>query len=60
MVQYVSNKPSNKNRTKINNGVSLNTNLRGMMTWTICLANRQGNENGSMMLKKKVLIINAQ
>ena len=27
------------------------------MTWMICLAARQGNENGSIMLKKKVLII---
>ena len=47
-----------KNRTKINIGVRLNMNLRGKMTHTICLATRQGNENSSMILKKKMLIIN--
>ena len=45
------------NRAKINIGMKLNMNLRGKMTQTICLASRQGNENSSIMLKKKVLII---
>ena len=58
MVQYISNKPSNKKWAKINIGVRLNMNLRGKMTWTICLATRQENENSSMMLKKMVLIVN--
>ena len=47
-----------KNRAKINTGVRLNTNLRRKMTQSICLATRYGNENSSMLLKKKVLIIN--
>ena len=42
-----------KNWAKINIGVRLNMNLRGKMTWMICLATRQGNENSSMMLKKR-------
>ena len=46
-----------KNRTKINIGVRLTMNLREKMTRMICLATRQGNENSSIMLKKKVLII---
>ena len=46
-----------KSRAKINIGVRLNMNLRGKMTQTICLATRQGNENSSMTLKKKVLAI---
>ena len=50
-----------KNRTKINIGVRLNMNLRGEDDPDmICLATRQRNENSSMMLKKKVLIINTQ
>ena len=43
-----------KNRAKINIGMSLNMNLRVKITQIICLATRQGNENSSMMLKKKV------
>ena len=58
MVQYISNKSSNKNRTKINIGMRLNMNLRGKMTQMISLATRHKNENSSMMLKKKVLTIN--
>ena len=42
----------------INIGMRLNMNLSGKMTWTICLATRHGNDNGSIMLKKKVLVIN--
>ena len=42
-----------KNRAKINIGVRLNMNLRGKMTWMICLVTRQGNENSSMMLPKR-------
>ena len=49
-----------KNRMKINTGMRLNMNLRGKITQTICLATRQKNENSSMMLKKKVLIINTK
>ena len=41
-----------KNRAKINIGVRLNMNLRGKMTWMICIATRQGNENSSITLKK--------
>ena len=48
-----------KNRAKIDIGVRLNTNLREEMTQIICLATRHGNENRSIMLKKKV-ITNAQ
>ena len=54
MIQYVLNKPSNKkNRAKINIGVRLNMNLREKMTQKICLATRPGNENSSIVLKKK-------
>ena len=42
-----------KNRAKINIGMRLRMNLRGKMTQVICLATRHGNENGSIMLKKK-------
>ena len=47
-----------KTRAKINIGMRLNMNLRRRMTWTVCHATRHGNENSSMMLKKKVLINN--
>ena len=47
-----------ENRAKINVGVRLNANLRGKMTQIMSLFTRHGNENSSMMLKKKVLIIN--
>ena len=57
-VQYASNKPSNKKRAKINNGIRINVNLMRKITQSICLATRYGNGNSTMMLKKKVLIIN--
>ena len=47
-----------KNREKINIKMRLNVNVRRKMTQLICLATRYGNENSSMMLKKKVMIIN--
>ena len=48
-----------KIKAKINIEMRLNANLRMKMTWTICLATRYGNENSSMMLKNKVLMINS-
>ena len=49
-----------KSRAKSNIAVRLNMNMRGKMTQKICLPTRQENENSSMMLKKKVIIINTQ
>ena len=43
---------------KSNIGMRLNANLRRKMTPSIHLANRYWNENSSMTLKKKMLIIN--
>ena len=42
-----------KNRVKVNIGMRLNANLGMQMTWLIHLSTRYGNENSSMMLKKK-------
>ena len=47
-----------KNKAKINIGTRLNANLRKKMTWSMLLATIYGKETNSMMLKKKVLIIN--
>ena len=49
-----------KYRTKMNTGMRSTMNLRRKITWSIYLVTRCRNENNSIMLRKQVLIINAE